>query len=289
MSFHGLPCAGDAGVAGAVRTWSEDPLTVRARTIWTAGNHAPIGRSYAPAAREFVGRLKLCPGESVLDVACGTGTTAMTAAEAGAVVHGIDIAPYVIAQARIEARARGCEIAFAVGNAEAIGFPAGTFDATISLFGAMFSERPERVAAELVRVTRPGGRIAMGNWTPEGLAGQIARAHTTLVPPPTGAPDPLDWGREDVVRARLGELAAPVMCVRRILKMHFPFGPAAVTELFATSYGPTVAALRALDPDSASLLRHRLTRLFHQHNVATNGTTTLAVEYLDVQARVVSP
>lgn len=286
MSLHGLPSVDDSGVAGTTGAWSEDPFTVRARTIWTAGNHAPIGRSYAPAAREFVGRLRLCPGESVLDVACGAGTTAITAAEVGAVVHGIDIAPYVIAQARIEARARGCEVAFAVGNAEAIAFPDDTFDVTLSLFGAMFSDRPERVAAELIRVTRPGGRIAMGNWTPEGLAGQIARAHTTLIPQPAGVPDPLDWGREEIVQARLGERAAPIMCVRRILKMQFPFGPAAVTELFATSYGPTVAALRALDPDSASLLRHRLTRLFHQHNLATNGTTTLAAEYLDVRARV---
>lgn len=287
MHSDGLPFTSGAGIAGRIRTWSEDPLTVRARTIWTAGNYAPIGRSYAPAAREFVGRLRLCPGETVLDVACGTGTTAIPAADAGAVVHAIDLAPYVIAQARIEARAWGSEVAFAVGNAEAIAFPDDTFDATISLFGAMFSGRPERVASELVRVTRPGGRIVMGNWTPEGLAGQLAGAHTALVPPPSGVPDPLDWGREEVVRARLGKQAAPVMCVRRILKMQFPFGPAAVTELFATSYGPTVAALRALDPDSASLLRHRLTRLFQQHNLATNGTTALAVEYLDVQARVV--
>jgi ubiquinone/menaquinone biosynthesis C-methylase UbiE len=283
MILPGLSCTDALHIEGAVRTWSEDPLTVRARTIWTAGNHAPIARSYVAAAREFVGRLKLCPGETVLDVACGTGTSAMPAAEAGAVVHGIDLAPYAIAQARIEARGRGCEITYAVGNAEALTVADDSFDATISMFGVMFAERPERAAAELVRVTRHGGRIALANWTPEGLHGQLARAHAT----PADGPDAFDWGREDAVLARLGSRATPIMCVRRIAKMHFPFGPAAVAELFATSYGPTVAALRALDPDHASLLRHRLARLFHQHNLATNGTTTLAAEYLDVQARVV--
>jgi SAM-dependent methyltransferase len=269
-----------------VRAWSEDPLTARARSIWTAGDFLPVARSYAPGARAFVAQLALRPGEWVLDVACGAGNLAIPAAEAGARVIGIDIAPYLIAHARLAARAAGCVITFEVGDAEALTFADDRFQTTVTMFGAMFADRPERVAAELLRVTRPGGRVAMANWTPEGLVGQFLSAHTTAVPAPSGVPSPLQWGREDVVRERFGDRVASVRCTRRMMELQFPFGPAAVTELFATCYGPTVTTLRTADPDGASMLRCELTDLFHQHNLATDGTTTLAAEYLDVQARV---
>ena len=222
----------------------------------------------------------------MLDVACGTGNLAIPAARAGARVTGVDIAPNLIAQARLEARAAGCVVAFEVGDAEALPYVEDQFDTTVTMFGAMFAYRPERAAAELLRVTRPGGRVAMANWTPDGFVGQMLRAHAALVPPPSGVPSPLEWGEEGVVRARLGGGVASVTCTRRTLELRFPFPPAAVTELFATCYGPTVATLRASDPDGASRLRGELTRLFQQHNVATDGTTTVVGEYLDVQARV---
>ena len=222
----------------------------------------------------------------MLDVACGTGNLAIPAARAGACVSGIDIAPNLIAQARLEARIAGCVVAFEVGNAEALPYLESQFDTTVTMFGAMFAYRPERTVGELLRVTRPGGRVAMANWTPDGFVGQMVRAHTALVPSPSGVPSPLEWGEEDVVRARLGGGSTSVTCTRRTLELRFPFPPAAVTELFATCYGPTVATLRASDPDGASRLRQELTRLFQQHNVATDGITTVVGHYLDVHARV---
>jgi hypothetical protein len=138
----------------------------------------------------------------------------------------------------------------------------------------------------MLRVTRSGGRVAMANWTPEGLVGSMLRAHTTLVPPPPGVPSPLEWGREGIVRARFGDHVTSLTCTRRPIELRFPFPPAAVTELFATCYGPTVATLRATDPRGASQLREELTRLFRQHNRAADGSTVLVGEYLDVQARV---
>jgi ubiquinone/menaquinone biosynthesis C-methylase UbiE len=278
--------AGGHRTSGEVRLWSEDPLTARARSIWTAADFLPIAKSFAPGAAEFIGRLALAPNESVLDVACGTGNLAIPAARVGARVTGIDIAPNLIAQARLEARAAGCIIGFDVGDAEALPYADGQFDTTVTMFGAMFAYRPERAAAELVRVTRPGGRVAMANWTPEGFVGKMLRAHTAVVPPPQGVPSPLEWGKEDVVRARFGKRVTSLAATRRALELRFPFPPAAVTELFATCYGPTVATLRAADPDGASRLRDELTRLFQQHNLATDGTTAVAGEYLDVQARV---
>jgi SAM-dependent methyltransferase len=279
------PCAGP-GTTGVVRAWSEDPLTARARSVWAAGDFLPIARSFAPGAEEFIARLALRPGESVLDVACGTGNLAIPAARAGARVTGIDIAPNLIAQARLEARTAGCVVAFEVGDAESLPYVEDQFDTTVTMFGAMFAYRPERVVGELLRVTRPGGRVAMANWTPAGFVGQMLQAHAARLPLPSGVPSPLEWGVEDVVRARFGGGVTSVTCARRTLELRFPFPPAAVTELFAACYGPTVATLRAIEPDGASRLRKALTRLFQQHNDATDGTTTLVGEYLDVQARV---
>lgn len=275
-----------SGAPADVPAWSEDALTARARTVWTAGDFLQIARAYAPAAAEFIARLALRPEESVLDVACGTGNLAIPAARAGARVTGVDIAPNLIAEARIEARIAGQAIVFEVGDAEALPYGDDRFDTTVTMFGAMFAYRPARAAAELLRVTRPGGRVAMANWTPESFVGKMLRAHAALVPPPPGVPSPLEWGKEEVVRERFGDGIASLACTKRTLEFRFPYPPAAATELFATYYGPTVTTLRATDPAGASRLREELTRLFQQHNLATDGTTVVESEYLDVQARV---
>ncbi|HKT59844.1 MAG TPA: class I SAM-dependent methyltransferase [Gemmatimonadales bacterium] len=269
-----------------IPAWSEDPLTARARSVWTSGDFLPIARSFAAGAEDFIARLALGAGERVLDVACGTGNLAIPAARIGARVTGIDIAPNLIAQAQLEARAAGCAIAFEVGDAEALPYLDRQFDVVVTMFGAMFAYRPERAAAELLRVTRSGGRVAMANWTPEGFVGEMLRVHAATVPPPAGLPSPLEWGKEDVVRARFGRGVTSLLCTRRTLELRFPFPPAAVTEVFAAHYGPTVTTLRAADPAASSRLREELTRLFQEHNVDAGGGTTVVGEYLDVQARV---
>jgi len=269
-----------------VPAWSENPLTARARAVWTGGDFLPIARSFAPGAEEFIARLALRSGEAVLDVACGTGNLAIPAARAGATVTGVDIAPNLIAEARLEARDAGCTVQFDVGDAEALPYPTDEFDTTVTMFGSMFAYRPDLAATELVRVTRPGGRVAMANWTPEGFIGNMLRAHTGVVPPPAGIPSPLAWGKEETVRERFGERVSSLVCTKRTLELRFPFPPAAVTELFARCYGPTVATLKATDPAGGSRLRGELTRLFQDHNVATDGTTAVVGEYLEVQAQV---
>jgi SAM-dependent methyltransferase len=286
MSTEKLSRAGGHGTAVGVPDWSEDPLAARARAVWNGGDFHPIARSYASGAEEFVARLALRAGESVLDVACGTGNLAIPAARAGARVTGIDIAASLIAKARIEARTAGCAVTFDVGDAESLAYPDGRFETTITMFGAMFAYRPERVAAELIRVTAPRGRLVMANWVPDGLVGRMLRAHAAIVPPPPGVPSPLGWGDEAIVRERLGDGVTSLRCTRRTLEFRFPFPPAAVTELFAACYGPTVATLAATDPDGASRLRGDLTRLFQEHNLASDGSTRMTAEYLEVFGRV---
>src|SRR4029450_9536119 len=162
MSAEGVSSRSPRG-SHEVRSWSEDPLTARARSVWTSGDFLPIARSFEPGAQEFIARLGIRSGETVLDVACGTGNLAIPAAKAGARVSGIDIAPNLIAEAQLEARAAGVAIAFEVGDAESLPYLPGQFDTTVTMFGAMFTYRPERAAAELMRVTRPRRRTALAH------------------------------------------------------------------------------------------------------------------------------
>src|SRR5580698_965803 len=146
-----------------------EQLKSRMKAAWTAGDFGQIAPFISGEAENFVARLNLKPGAQLLDVACGTGNSAIPAARAGGRVTGVDIAPNLLEQARVRAAAEQLEILFQEGDAEQLPYPDESFDFVITMFGAMFAPRPERVAGELMRVCRPGGQIAMANWTPEGF------------------------------------------------------------------------------------------------------------------------
>lgn len=263
-----------------------DLLTERVRATWTSGDFGRIARSYARGAGEFIARLGFNPGERVLDVACGTGNLALPAARIGASVTGIDIAPNLVAQAEARAAAEGLSIALDVGDAEALPYANASFQAVVTMFGAMFAPRPERVAAELLRVTRSGGRIAMANWTPTGFIGEMLKATVVYVPSPAGVPSPLLWGSDDNVRARLGSGTASLTLTRRMMTFEFPFGPEQVVNEFRLWYGPTLRAFATLDEAKRDGLRRDLEALWTDHNRATDGTTRVQSEYLEVIAVV---
>ncbi len=219
------------------------------RKTWMTGDFGQLARYSARCAEEFVGRLEIQAGMRVLDVACGTGNLAIPAARMGSQVTGVDFATNLLEQARNRAAAERLDASFKEGDAEQLPFADGQFDIVMSMFGAMFPPRPEIVAAELARVCRPGGRIAMANWTPEGFIGQVFKVGARYIAPPEGVPAPALWGVEDVVRERLGTHASKISMTKRMAEFDFPFQPAGVVAFFREYFGPIKIAFSRLDAE----------------------------------------
>ena len=260
-----------------------DALKAKLRATWIAGDFGQIAKFLSAEGEKFINGLGLKPGMKVLDVACGTGNLSLPAARLGASVTGVDIAPNLLEQARAKAEAEGLNIQFDEGDAEALPYEDASFDAVVTMYGAMFAPRPELVAAELKRVCKPGGIIAMANWTPAGFIGQMFKASTAYIPPPPGMTAPVLWGKDDVVRERLAGVSN-VEIRPRIVNFAFPFPPAEVVEHFRLYYGPSQKAFGALDEEKQAALRRDLEELWTQNNTMTDGTTSVEAEYLEVVA-----
>lgn len=261
-----------------------EALKTRLKATWMSGNYGHFAKYLEPGALEFLERLRIEPGTRMLDVACGAGQIAIPAARAGARVTGIDIASNLVEQARTRASAEHVDVRFDEGDAEMLPYENASFDLVVSLIGVMFAPRPECVAAELLRVCRSGGRIAMANWTPEGHVGQMFKIIGKHVPPPPLMAPPVKWGDEATVRERLSPGAASIHTVKRMYPMRYPFPPAEVVEFFFTYYGPTNRALATLDAAGQAALRQDLERLWTENNRARDGSTDVDAEYLEVVA-----
>lgn len=259
-------------------------LKERLKATWMAGDYGHFAQYLETGALDFLNTLDVRTGISMLDVGCGAGQIAIPAAEKGAEVTGIDLAPNLIDQARERARAAGQKIAFEQGDAEALPYEDDSFDLVVSLIGAMFAPRPEKVASELVRVCRSSGRIVMANWTPDGFVGKMFKTVGRHVPPPANMPSPLQWGDEVLVKERFQRGIAELNCVKRNYPFAYPFGPAEVVEFYRTYYGPTNRAFGALDEAGQAALRVDLEKLWIDNNEAKDGTTRYQSEYLLVTA-----
>lgn len=259
-----------------------DQLKQRMRAVWMSGDFGKIAEYSAKGAEAFVARLAIPLGARVLDVACGTGNLAIPAARAGARVTGVDIATNLIDQARQRAAAEHLDAAFEEGDAEQLLYPDGSFDVVMSMFGAMFAPRPDVTAAELLRVCRSGGRIAMANWTPEGFVGELFTISSKHVPPPPGVAPPVRWGDEATARERFSAGSSDIKLSRRAIEFDYPFAPGEVVQFFREYFGPTSTAFNRLDLPGQAALAADLEALWHKHNQASGGRTRIFAEYLEV-------
>lgn len=239
-------------------------LKARQSAMWGNGPYERITNTIRDIHAVVIDRIDPKPGERLLDAATGTGAVALLAAERGANVVGMDLAPVLIETARELAAERGVTVQFEVGDAEAMDYEDASFDIVTSTCGVMFAPDHEAVAGELARVPRPGGRIALACWTPEGGLGQMFRMMGPFLPPPApGVGSPFDWGREEHVRSLLGD-AFDLELESHDSVLAVESGEA-YWELFSTSYGPTKTAAEALDDERRAEFRQAWIDFFEGH------------------------
>lgn len=255
-----------------------------ARDTWSTGDYDAMLREeglYESGPR-LVRTVAVQAGEDVLDVACGTGNTTIPAAEAGARVTGLDLTPVMLAVARERAGDR--EIEWVEGDAEDLPFPAERFDVVLSTFGCMFAPRHEVVADEIARVLRPGGRIGLCAWTPEGAIGEFFRMVGKYVPPaPEFVDPPLAWGDEDHVRELFEGTGIKLGFSRELAGLHHE-SPEAAADCYGTKFGPVMLARQAMG-DRWPALRADLIDLFTRDGSPSGTGVVLPSEYLVIQGR----
>ena len=239
-------------------TDADRALKARHRARWASGDYAAIADEVVlPLGTVLADASGVGPGDRVLDVAAGTGNAALAAARRGATVVASDLTPELLEQGRVRADAGQLAVEWREADAEHLPFPDASFDAVLSCIGVMFAPHHRAAADELVRVCRPGGRIGLLSWTPEGFVGQLLSAMRPFMPaPPPGAQPPPLWGREEHVRELLGDRVTEVVTARRTLPVDRFTEPAGFRDLFKRAYGPTVTAYRTVgdDPERSAAL-----------------------------------
>jgi ubiquinone/menaquinone biosynthesis C-methylase UbiE len=258
-------------------------LKARHRSMWASGDYPALAADLLPElGRTLVAACGVGAGDRVLDVAAGSGNVAIAAAEAGASVVAGDLTPELFDAGRARAGERGVELEWREADAEALPFADGEFDVVLSSVGVMFAPHHQAAADELVRVCRPGGRIGLISWTPEGFIGQMfATMKPYAPPPPPGAEPPPLWGREEHVDELLGDRVTDVAAERRMLTVEQFETPVEFREYFKARYGPTIAVYRSLadQPDRAAELDRELADLVRRSDRG-QGSTVVDWEYL---------
>jgi SAM-dependent methyltransferase len=254
-------------------------VKARQQATWASGDFSEVATLIVPVAERLADAADLVAGWNVLDVASGSGNAAIAAARLGCEVTGIDYVPALLERGRERAAAERLRIDFRDGDAEEIPLPAAAFDATLSVFGSMFAPAQQRAAVELLRVTRPGGRIALASWTPDGFIGEMFRVVGAHVPPPAGLDSPLLWGTEE----RLGELfGREVIWAHRRETFTFRFVSAeAFVDFFARYYGPTVKAVEAAGPVREALLSDLRELVSSANRLEGDGPVAVPATYLE--------
>ena len=262
------------------------------KALWEKGDFTRIAATMRESGDALVRRLGITKGLKVLDLGCGDGTTALPAAQLGAGVLGVDIARNLVEAGNKRAAQLGLSnCRFQEGDASDLKeLPSQSFDLVLSIFGAMFAPKPADVAREMVRVTKPGGRIIMGNWIPNDptLVAQILKISSSYTsPPPEGFVSPMTWGIESKVVERFGAAGIPaerISFARETFTFDFPGAPAALVDEFRRYYGPTMNAFEAAEKAGrAADLQKELEALFQKENRSSSpDTTSITATFLQV-------
>jgi ubiquinone/menaquinone biosynthesis C-methylase UbiE len=261
-----------------------DAIKRRQQASWSAGDYAVIGTRLQIVGESLCEAVDLEAGWRVLDVAAGNGNAALAAARRNCEVTALDYVDDLLERARRRAEADGLRVETRVADAEDMPFADGSFDAALSTFGVMFTPNPDRAAAELLRVCRPGGKIGLANWTPDGFVGRMFKVIGGHVPPPAGVPSPMAWGTEERLRS-LFAAAADVAAVRR----QFVFRYRSAKDFFDTFrsyYGPMNRAWESLDGEGRDSLEKQIVALAEEGDTGTGGTLRVPADYLEVVVTV---
>jgi len=254
------------------------------RRTWSEGDFSVVAAIVMMVSEDLVEALDVVPGERVLDVACGSGNAAIAAARrTWGGVTGVDFVPALLERARERAAAERLDVEFVEGDAAELPFGDAEFDVVTSVFGAMFAPDQEKAAAELLRVTRPGGRIGMGNWVPDGPVSEIFAIVAKHAPPPAGFTPPVLWGTENRVQELLGDGVTDLRMERRVSRQPFR-SLDHYLEIFRSYFGPIKLAFDRVGPDGEAALEADLREQLEKCNTAGDRAFVLEPEYLQVVA-----
>jgi ubiquinone/menaquinone biosynthesis C-methylase UbiE len=256
-------------------------LKIKQKAAWSSGDYAIVGATLQIVGEELCEALDLRAGQKILDVAAGNGNVSLAAARRCCEVVSTDYVPSLLERGRARAAADGLTIEFREADAEALPFADGSFDAVVSTFGVMFTPNQDQAAAELLRVCRPGGKIGLANWTPEGLIGQVFKTLGKHLPPPPGAKSPALWGTRERLTGMFGAAAAAISAEPRVFNFRYRSSEHFL-EVLKTYYGPMLKAFAALDETGRHDLTADLLSLFARTNRANDGTMVAASQYLEV-------
>ncbi len=256
-------------------------INARQQATWASGDYAVVGTTLNLVAESLCEAADLHSGQAVLDVACGNGTATLAAARRYCKVTGLDYVPALLARGEERARAERLDIAFVEGDAEALPFDGGEFDAAISTFGVMFTPDHGRAARELARVVRPGGKIGLASWTPDGFIGQVFALVGRTAPPPAGLKGPALWGTVPHCEQLFEGAAASIHSVHREFSFRY-LSAEHFIDVFRTFYGPIHKLYAALPEEKARAFTAELTDLIGRFNRAHDGTMVVPSKYLEV-------
>jgi SAM-dependent methyltransferase len=253
----------------------------RQQNTWASGDFSVVAARIVFQAEHLCETADIQAGWRVLDVATGSGNAAIAAARRGCEAVGIDYVPALLERGRIRAAAEHLDVRFVEGDAEDLPFPDASFDAVLSIYGVMFAPDHDRAAAELSRVCRPGGRIALASWTPDGFIGETFRVFSRYLPPVPGLRPPVRWGDQSYLDSLFGRVAASTTSHRRTAVFRFRSAEENV-DFFRTHYGPTLRAFESLDPPRRESLRNDLLDLARRYDRNGGaGPIAITADYLE--------